>query len=328
MGTDRCEIIVASADGLVGPDARAGAPSASPVLPSRERRIDLRVRERTVGTLSLESARPFLLSSDQERILAALSYYAALGAERVRLSAAEREADQLRRADRVKDALLASVSHDLRTPLTTIKGIANEISRGGDITRAWVIEEEADRLTALVTDLLDLSQLAAGQMAVSASLNTADDVIGAALQRVEAAFPARRFEATLTEPWTELVGQFDFVHTMRILTNLLENAARYAPADGPVKIVAWRAGAALHFAVEDAGPAIAADDAARMFEPFVRGAAQGASTRGTGLGLSIARQLAEVQRGTLDYMRSGASGNRFVLTVPAAPTLPVPEPEP
>lgn len=318
MGTDRCDISVgAGPDGEAAP-AGPEAPDSRRTMPARERRIPLLVRERTVGTLTLESARPFLLSRDQERILGALSYYAALGAERVRLSGAELEADQLRRADRVKDALLASVSHDLRTPLTTIKGIANEIARGGDASSAWVIEEEADRLTAIVTDLLDLSQLAAGQMPVTTSLNTADDVIGAALQRVEAAFPERRFEATLTEPWTELVGQFDFVHTMRILTNLLENAARYAPADSVVRLVASRSGAALHFAVEDAGPGIASADVDRMFEPFVRGAAPATGARGTGLGLTIARQLAAVQGGTLAYERPGAIGNRFVLAVRAA----------
>lgn len=115
-----------------------------------------------VGTLSLSAHRPFMLSRDQQRVLNALFYYAALGVERLRLADAEAEAGTLRRADRLKDALLASVSHDLRTPLTTIKGIANEIARGGDPSRAYVIEEEADRLSSLVDDLLELSQLGTG----------------------------------------------------------------------------------------------------------------------------------------------------------------------
>jgi two-component system sensor histidine kinase KdpD len=314
MGTDRCDISLdAPSDAELVADERALA-----ALPSRVRRIPLMARGAAVGTLTLASDRPFLLSGDQERVLSALSYYAALGVERVRLASAQGEADALRHADRLKDALLASVSHDLRTPLTTIKGIANEIARGGDATRAYVIEEEADRLTALVNDLLDLSQLAAGEMAVRPAVNTADDVIGAALQRVETAYPDREFDTRLDEPWIGLVGRFDFVHTMRILTNLLENAAKYAPARTPIVVRAWRDGETLHFAVQDAGAGIAAADRERIFEPFVRGRSRPPGVSGTGLGLSIARRLADVQGGHLLYAPNEESGSRFVLSVPAA----------
>ena len=152
-----------------------------------------------VGVLQLESDRPFLLTRNQERILAALSYYAALGVERVRLAATEDEALALRRADRLKDALLASVSHDLRTPLTAIKGIANEIAHGDDVTRAYLIEEEVDRLSAMVNDLLDLSQLAAGGLRLQPSVNTADEVIGSTLQRIEPYSPV--VSQNISEQW-------------------------------------------------------------------------------------------------------------------------------
>jgi two-component system sensor histidine kinase KdpD len=226
----------------------------------------------------------------------------------------------------LKDALIASVSHDLRTPLTTIKGIANEIARGGDAERAVVIEEEADRLTALVNDLLDLSRLAVGEMPVQLALNTADDVIGAALQRVEAAFTDRTIETRLAEPWTDLIGRFDFVHTMRILTNLLENAAKYAPPGTPIFLRTWREGTELRFSVEDAGPGIAPADRERIFEPFVRGRSRPPGAAGTGLGLSIARRLAEVQSGRLAYEPSSAAASRFVLSLPAALDLTAGEP--
>ncbi|NUR54911.1 MAG: DUF4118 domain-containing protein [Acidobacteria bacterium] len=313
MGTDRCEISVDSTD-MPAP-ANATSPSR---LPSRTRHIPLVVRGADVGTLVLASDRPFLLSRDQERVLAALSYYAALGVERVRLAAVQGEAETLRHADRLKDALLTAVSHDLRTPLTTIKGLANEIARDGDASRAYVIEEEADRLTALVNDLLELSQLSAGETPVHVAVNTADDVIGAALQRVEAAFPDRAFEARLVEPWIGLVGRFDFVHTMRILTNLLENAAKYSPVGTPILVRAWRDAGSLHFAVEDAGAGIADADRERVFEPFVRGRVRAQGVGGTGLGLSIARRLAEVQGGRLEYAPNAGTASRFVVTLPAA----------
>lgn len=231
---------------------------------------------------------------------------------------AEEEAKTLRRTDRLKDALLASVSHDLRTPLTTIKGIANEIARGGDPTRAYVIEEEADRLTTIVADLLDLSQLASGEMVVRATVNTADDVVGAALQRVESAFGERRIGTVLEGEWTRLVGHFDFVHTMRILSNLLENAAKYAPLDAAITLRVSRQGEVLLFAVEDEGVGIAEADRERIFEPFVRGEGATRGIRGTGLGLSIARRLAEVQGGHLDYFPGDVRPSRFVLSLPAA----------
>lgn len=322
MGTDRCDITLAeSTSGKMPRSADAFE------LPTRVLNIPLVARGSTVGKLVLSSDRPFLLSNDQRRVLSALSYYAALGVERARLASAEDEAEALRHADRLKDALLASVSHDLRTPLTTIKGIANEISHGGDPDRAQVIEEEADRLTSIVNDLLDLSKLAAGEMEVHLAVNTADDVIGAVLQRVEPAFPDRVIETTLAEPWTDLVGRFDFVHTMRILTNLLDNAAKYAPPGTPVHLRVWREGDEMRFAVEDEGAGIPAADRDRMFEPFVRGPSRAAGIAGTGLGLSIARRLAEVQGGRLTYEPTTSVESRFVLSLPA-PSVPVAEPSP
>jgi two-component system sensor histidine kinase KdpD len=239
-------------------------------------------------------------------------------AEIIRLARSEDEAIALRRADRLKDALLASVSHDLRTPLTAIKGIANEIARGEDPMRAVEIEEEVDRLTAQVNDLLDLSQLAAGEMAIHAAVNTADDAVGSALQRVEVGYPERSFVAVLEEPWIDLVGRFDIVQTMRILTNLLENAAKYAPAASSVRLHVWREASTLRFAVEDDGPGVHSPDRERMFEPFVRGPDRSAGIRGTGLGLSIARRLAEAQGGRLEYAPSEVCASRFVLSLPAA----------
>jgi two-component system sensor histidine kinase KdpD len=316
MNTDECDISLAPSgvSSILSPEEEASAP----LLPARVMRIPLRIRDTTVGALTLRSQRPFLLSRDQERVLGALSYYAALGLERVRLASAESEAESLRRADRLKDALLATVSHDLRTPLTTIKGIANEIARGGDSERAYVIEEEADRLTSLVDDLLDLSQLAAGQMFANQEVNTADDVIGAALQRVESSYPGRAIETEMEGPWTELVGRFDFVHTMRILTNLLDNASKYAPSGTPIRLRVWREHDELNFSVEDAGEIIPEEERERIFEPFFRGSLRRAGPRGTGLGLSIARRLAQLQGGRLSYAPGPDAASRFVFSLPAA----------
>lgn len=317
------EVAAERADGtltLLG-DALGAARSdalARPALADlRALGIPLSVRGRIVGALRLSAATPFSLSDDQRRVLGALAYYAALGTERVRLAQAAEEAESLRRADRLKDALLASVSHDLRTPLTAIKGIANEIWHGGEPSRAHTIEQEADRLSELVDDLLELSQLNAGSLRFSVAINTMDDVIGAALERIEAAHGPGRIEARIDNAGEILVGMFDFAHTMRALTNLLENALKYSPAGAPILLRSWRIGARVRIAVEDRGPGVAHGDETRIFDPFYRGVRVPDGVRGTGLGLSIARQLAEAQSGTLSYEPREGGGSRFVLDLPA-----------
>ncbi|MEO8333699.1 MAG: ATP-binding protein [bacterium] len=280
--------------------------------------IPLEVRGRVVGALRLSSAQPFDVSEDQRRVLSALAYYAALGVERLRLVGVEEETESLRRADRLKDALLAAVSHDLRTPLTSIKGIANEVWRGGDPLRAQAIEEEADRLSAMVTDLLELSQLTAGVLRLALEVNVVDDVVGAALERVESAHGAGRIVVQVANEGDILVGRFDFLHTMRALTNLLENALKYSPAGATVQFDVMRRGDRLQFRIADAGAGVLAGDAERIFEPFYRGTNVPDGVRGTGLGLSIARQLVEAQHGTLTYESRAGGGSQFTMELPAA----------
>jgi two-component system sensor histidine kinase KdpD len=303
---------------LIGDALAVAEPEAvNPLAELRALGIPLSVRGRIVGALRLSSAEPFTLSGDQRRVLAALSYYAALGVERVRLTETEEEAEALRRADRLKDALLASVSHDLRTPLTAIKGIANEIWRGGDPDRAATIEQEADRLNKLVTDLLDMSLLNAGNLPLTIALNTADEVVGVALERVEGLPGSGRIQVQIENEGGILVGQLDFAHTTRALTNLLENALKYSPDSAPIVLRASRSGDRLRFTVEDVGPGVVPGDEERIFEPFYRSVRASDRVRGTGLGLSIARQLAEAQRGSLSYEAREGGGSKFTLELPA-----------
>lgn len=279
--------------------------------------IPLSVRGQVVGALRLSAVHPFDVSDDQRRVLGALSYYAALGVERMRLAGAEEEAESLRRADRLKDALLTSVSHDLRTPLTAIKGIANEIWRGGDPHRAQIIEEEADRLSAQVDDLLALSQLNAGVLPMSVKTNAADDVVGAALDRVESVHGGERIDVHIANDDAILAGDFDFMHTMRALTNLLENALKYSPSGARVQLDVALAGDRLRFTVQDHGPGVATGDEQKIFAPFYRSSAVADGVRGTGLGLAIARQLIEAQRGTLKYAPRDGGGSSFTIELPA-----------
>jgi len=276
----------------------------------------LQVRGRTVGVLRMSRDAGLALTPSQIRILDALGYYAALGVERVRFSAGAERERHLRETHRAKDAVLASISHDLRTPLTTIKGLAHEIAMDGD-DRAAIIEEEANRLNSFVRDLLDLSRITGGFATIEVQPNEAEDLLGAAAQRVGGQLGDHRLQITLDPRHPLLFGLFDFAQTLRALVNLLENATKYAPPGSPIELGVRKAGPILQFFVADRGPGIPATERDRIFEAFYRHPALMPDVGGTGLGLAIARGIAESQGGTLTYEAPPDGGSLFTLSVPA-----------
>jgi two-component system sensor histidine kinase KdpD len=279
--------------------------------------LPLRVHDHTVGVLRLAHADALPLDAPRRRFLQALSYYAALGVERVSLVADAENAEALRRADAMKNALLASVSHDLRTPLTTITALAHDIGKDGD-ERALTIHEEANRLNRLVADLLDLSRLAGGALTVASEIEAADDLVGAALQRVSGALDGHELNVTLDPANPLLLGRFDFVHSLRILVNLIENALKYSPASSAVELSVRRDDDSIEFVVADRGPGVPPEERERIFEPFYRPATSPPDTGSSGLGLSIAQRLATAQGGSVRYEPRADGGSLFILRLPAA----------
>ena len=239
-----------------------------------------------------------------------------LGAERVRLGAIAEHADALREASRLKDAVIASVSHDLRTPLTTIKALAADLASDGD-ERAMTIVEEADRLNALVADLLDISRLNSGTASLKPEPNEAEDLIGALLQRIAGATNGREIKVSIEEGDPLLIGRFDFPQTLRALVNLVENALKYSPENSRVDIGVRREGAWLAFSVGDRGEVVPVEERERIFEPFYRKPGLPPDVGGSGLGLSIARALAEAQGSSLAYEAREGGGSVFTIRVPA-----------
>jgi two-component system sensor histidine kinase KdpD len=222
----------------------------------------------------------------------------------------------LREANRLKDIVLASVSHDLRTPLTTIKALAQSEAMHGNSSAA-AIEEQADRLSRLVSDLLDLSRLKGGGFAVNLELNTAEDLIGAAVRQARGLLGGRTLRTVVDLSSPALVGNFDFAQSLRIIGNLLENAVRYSPPDEPIELGAHREAAMLVFTVADRGPGVPPADVRQIFEPFYRGANASPDTGRTGLGLSIAQTLAEIQGGAVTYAPRTGGGSLFTLRLRA-----------
>ena len=289
--------------GLSAPDART-------VL------VPLQVAGRTVGVLRLADRLRMPLDPARRRFLSALAYYAALGVERVRLVAEAERAEGLREADRLKDLVLASVSHDLRTPLTAIKALAQSSAARGD-ENARVIEEQVDRLSRFVADILDLSRLKGGVFPVTLEPNTAEDLVGAVTRQVQPLLAGRTLATAVDMSQPALVGRFDFVQTLRILGNLVENAIRYSPPDAPVELGVTREGDTLVFVVADRGPGIPAAEREHLFEPFYRATTSPPDVGRAGLGLSIARHLAQAQGGRLRYETRAGGGSSFILELEA-----------
>lgn len=281
--------------------------------------LPLQVREHTVGVLRIAAHEELSLSPEQGRLLIALAYYAALGAERARLVATAERAEAERRIESLRSALLHAVSHDLRTPLTTIKGLASEIRRQYGVERAGVIESEADRLDALVNDLLDLSRIHAGAVRPTIAVNTIDDLMGAALRAAAGVLASRQVHID-APPGTLLAGYFDFMQTLRIVTNLLDNAAKYSPPGSPIDIRVHQHGDRLFIDVMDRGPGVPETERDKIFAPFYRPPGVPPDSRGHGLGLSIAKGLAEAQGGTVRYTPREGGGSVFSLDMPAANT--------
>lgn len=333
-GAERTTLIVAPTEGLVA--WLAGRAESAVEFLDGTTRLDptltddlqvrvlyrtLLVRSQIVGVLRVASQDGLTLSTDRGRLLDALSYYAALGVERMRLVMTAERAMAEREVETLRSSLLMAVSHDLRTPLTTIKGIAHEIAAGASSAgRAAIIEEEADRLDALVGDLLELSRIQAGAVRPVPAVNTADEVIGAALQRAQGMLGRHTVAVSLSD--AVLAARFDFSQTLRILVNLLENAAKYSPDGSTIEVTLSRDDDMVQISVADQGPGVPAGEVDRIFEAFYRPAGTAPDIRGSGLGLSIARGLAEAQGGTVRYHDRRSGGSVFTLSLPLvdAPT--------
>lgn len=231
-----------------------------------------------------------------------------------RLSEETKQVAALREAARLKDALLATVSHDLRTPLTSIRATAAELRADG-IEGAAVIEEEAERLSRFVSDLLDLSRIRAGGAQVDPQLNAAEDLVGAALERVRGLPGASDIRVTIPSGGEIPVGRFDFVQALRSLVNLVDNALRHSEG-GSIEIEVSRRDGDLLFEVRDRGPGISEKDRASLFEAFHPRERTGA--HGTGLGLAISREAARLQGGDVEYRERPGGGSIFTLRLPAA----------
>lgn len=321
LGAERCRISRGGGDGE-GEEV-ALVTTRAPAIPAdtelgqlQSLTFPLQADGVRIGELRVDGVNHEALVGTRAATLQALAQYAALGLDRMRLAADAAHAEALREAARMKDMVLASVSHDLRTPLTTIKLLAASLARRGD-AGARQIEEEADRLSRMVGDLLDLSRARAGELTVHMDVNTLEDLVGAAVRQLAPLLGERRLHRIVIDDDGPLVGRFDFVASMRVLVNLLDNAAKYSPPHVPIELVAHRSDGELVLEVCDRGPGVADEDLGRIFIPFFRSKNVLYDVGGAGLGLPMAKTLAEAQGGRLTYTPRAGGGSVFTFALPA-----------
>lgn len=281
--------------------------------------IPLRGGARVIGVLDIADGAGIPLPEPRERLVEALAYYAALGAERARRERADEHLEAMREAERMRNAVIASVSHDLRTPLTTIRALAHQLGSLGD-ERSEIIAQEADRLNSFVSDMLDVSRLASGHFPLRIAIAPVEELISAALQQVEGAYGMRHIAVHLPAGDHFPLAHFDLTHSVRILVNLLENVRKYAPDDSPVdvEVEVVDGGARTLVRVADRGPGVALEEAERIFDALYRPTSSRPDVGSAGLGLAIARGLAEAQGGSLVYAPRAGGGSVFTLTLRSA----------
>ena len=278
----------------------------------------LRAGDRTLAVLGVardDGSDP--IRSDQLPLLAGLLDQAALSLERLRLEAEMRDVDAVRERDRLRAALLSSVSHDLRTPLTSVLAAAAELRREADHPLLVVIESEALRLNRFVANLLDMARVEAGALRLNVEPVDLTDAVAAAVADTRRALEGHPINLDVPPnlPLVSVDPQL-FHHC---LLNLLDNAGRYADPGTPITISAQRSYGRLALSVLDEGPGLPPGREAEVFETFRRLDGSDRSAGGTGLGLAIVKGFAEAMGMTVMAMgRRDKRGACFTIDFPEA----------
>jgi two-component system sensor histidine kinase KdpD len=290
--------------------------------------LPLRTGSGPVGVIGIDRDRPGpLLTPDGRRLLDALADQAAVAIERISLAKGLDEARVLAETERLRAALLTSISHDLRTPLASILGAVSSLRSFPDKYDAAEREEllatlhdEAERLNRFVANLLDMTRLESGAVELKLDLIDVGEIVGAALQRAGNVLAHHRVEIDVAPELPML--RLDAVLFEQVLFNLLDNAAKYSPPDSRVDIRASRDGELVEIEVADEGPGIPPGDVERIFDKFYRVQAQDRRRAGTGLGLAICRGFVEaLGGGIVARNRRDRSGAVLTIRMPVVPEI-------
>lgn len=326
---------------LAGSASLNGAPSTEPdrwievvpssLAPDRHHpdaftlhEVPVNTGERLVGTLSV--VRPINVPpfrSSDTRLLATVGVQLGLAVERVRLRREATEAEILRRGDELKTSLLHAVSHDLRTPLATIMASAGSLRQdaGWSVDErdelARTIEDEARRLNRIVENLLDLSRIQGGALQPQLAWYDLRTVVDDVAARLRALFPLHPLRIDVPDNLPPV--SLDRVLVDQILSNLVENAAKYTRPGSEIQVSARAADGEAWIEVADRGEGVPPDAVERLFEPFYQAPRRSARPEGSGIGLAVVRGLVEAQGGRVRAGNRPGGGLAITFTLPLEP---------
>jgi two-component system, OmpR family, sensor histidine kinase KdpD len=291
--------------------------TAAPVH-DRLQAVALSASDRPIGLLALRGRS---VSAPDRALLRTFANHAALAVERAQLQQQALRAELLQEVDRLRRALLGAVSHDLRTPLATMKVASTTLlDRTISLSEAdtdelhGLIDVQTDRLNRLVTSLLDMTRFQAGALEIHRQPWSIIDLVSETLASLRSALGSRPVEVILPE-WLPPVD-VDHLLVGQVLANLLENADRHAPPESPISVAAAVRASRLAISVTDTGPGVPPEEREAVFDTFVRFDTGGRS----GLGLAIAKTFVEAHGEHIWVEDAPGGGARFVFTLPLAAT--------
>lgn len=295
---------------------REVAARSEPVADSahRVRYIPLRMGLRSVGAIGVEGGELSSQTLEAVGSLIAIAIERAGAVENLGRSEASREGEKLR------SAILDSVTHEFRTPLTAIKASATSLLSGGNLEPAQkqelltVINEESDRLNDLVEEAAQMARLEASQIELHLEPHKIEDAIERAIEESQRPLTGHSVEVHVPPDLPEV--RFDLDRLKEALNQLLENAGKYSPAGMPVRITAEKKDASLIVSVADRGPGIDDYEQSLIFDKFYRGREQRSKIQGTGMGLAIAKAIIEAHGGKITLTSQLGQGSVFSLILP------------
>ncbi|MCA0240907.1 MAG: DUF4118 domain-containing protein [Proteobacteria bacterium] len=286
--------------------------------------LPLKAPMRLRGVLAVRPAERRALTPDQRRLLDTCASLLAISLERIHYVDVARASTVQIESERLRNSLLSAISHDLRTPLAALVGLADALVLAppplpaAQQELAGAMRDSALRMNAMVGNLLDMARLEAGAVPLRREWQPLEEVVGSALAACAPVLAGRPLRVALADDLPLL--QIDAVLFERVLVNLLENAAKYTPAGSAIEIAAEASPSEVAIRVDDGGPGLPAGREAALFDKFERGSKESA-TPGVGLGLAIARAIVLAHQGTIAAANrigpgGGVAGARFTITLP------------
>ncbi|HEY4900845.1 MAG TPA: ATP-binding protein [Terriglobales bacterium] len=278
--------------------------------------VPLRIGVRPVGSIGMEGASLSRETLEAVGSLIAISIERAGAVETLSRTEATRESEKLR------TAILDSVTHEFRTPLTSIKASVSTLLSSANIDEAGrrdlldVIDEETDRLNRLVGEAAEMAQLDAQRVELHIAPYRVTDIVEAALEKSRQVLDKHELRLQIPESLPDV--QVDLDRIAEVLIHLLENAAKYSPENTPITVSAEPCGKMVEVSVADRGPGIDDLEQSLVFEKFYRGRDQRYRVQGTGMGLSISKAIVEAHGGTIGLTSQIGSGSVFRFTLPVA----------